>query len=340
MGGGKGGSGQKAAEQDWQNTKEGVQTQTTANRPDIVTPWGTQTWDQQGDQWTQTTTLNPEEQAAKESQDRIQAGRSGAAETLLGQATGAFQKDFDWENMPQREDLASVGYDPANARDNAEKALYDRQMSKINPALDRSEDARRARMANMGFALEGGSQGFERAQAGMDEARQKATQDAAWQSIIGGGQEASQELSRATGAAGFGNTNRQSAIAEEAQRRGMPLNELNALLSGQQVNMPNMPDFKSAERASGSNMLGGAKMDAENKMDIGSLVGTAAKAYTMSDRRLKRNIKALGRGWYSYNYVWGGPRHVGVMAQEVILTNPEAVAVHPSGYMMVDYSKL
>ena len=284
MGGGKGGnSGQQAAAQDWANTQEGWQRTTAANRPNINTPWGQQSWTQNGDQWTQNITLSPEEQASLDSQQRIQQGRSDAAEGLLGQATDAFNKPFDWENMPAREDLKSVGYDPVNARNNAEKALYDRQMSKIEPELTRAEDSRRARMAAMGIPLEGGSQAFERSQESMDKARQRATQDAAWQSVIGGGNEASQELARASGAAGFGNTNRQAAIAEEAQRRGMTLNELNALLSGQQVSMPSMPDFKSAQSMGSSNMLGGANLDnsinQSNRTDFGSLIGTGAKAY-------------------------------------------------------------
>jgi len=52
---------------------------------------------------------------------------------------------------------------------------------------------------------------------------------------------------------------RQQAIAEEAQRRGMPLNELNALLTGQQVGMPQMPGFNAAGVAAPSNMLGAAQ---------------------------------------------------------------------------------
>ena len=279
-------SGQQAAAQDWANTQEGWQKSTAANRPDMTTPWGKQTWTQDGDKWSSAITLTPEEQASLDSQQRVTMGRSQAAEGLVGQATDAFNKPFDWESMPDRQSLESVGYDPVNARKNAEDALYQKQMSRLDPELSRSEDARRARMANMGFALEGGSQGFERAQESMDKNRQRATQDAAWNSIIGGGNEASQELARATGAAGFGNTNRQAAIAEEAQRRGMPLNELNALLTGQQVSMPDQPDFKAANAMGKSDFVGGAGVDAGNQNDWGSaiggvanLAGTAAKAY-------------------------------------------------------------
>ena len=64
-----------------------------------------------------------------------------------------------------------------------------------------------------------------------------------------------------------------------------------------------------------------------------------------SDRRLKRDIVRLGvspRGFaiYRFHYVWGGPVMVGVMAQEVALSCPEAVLVGPGGYLQVDYDKL
>ncbi len=78
---------------------------------------------------------------------------------------------------------------------------------------------------------------------------------------------------------------------------------------------------------------------------IGKAAGTAAAvAGLFSDRRLKRNIKPLGvrdgLKWYSYNYVWGGPRHEGVMADEVQKVKPEAVTRHESGFLMVNYGAL
>lgn len=53
---------------------------------------------------------------------------------------------------------------------------------------------------------------------------------------------------------------RQQAIAEQMQRRGMSLNEMNALLSGQQVAMPQMPSFTAAGRSETPNILGATQM--------------------------------------------------------------------------------
>lgn len=61
--------------------------------------------------------------------------------------------------------------------------------------------------------------------------------------------------------------------------------------------------------------------------------------YTPSDRRLKKDIKPIGDGWYEYRYLWDPPgtKHVGVMADEV---DPKYVIRHPAGFDMVDYGAL
>ena len=63
-----------------------------------------------------------------------------------------------------------------------------------------------------------------------------------------------------------------------------------------------------------------------------------------SDRRLKTNItkigtRADGLNVYEFDYVWGGPRQVGLMAQEVQSVYPEAIGVR-DGYLTVDYGKV
>jgi hypothetical protein len=41
-----------------------------------------------------------------------------------------------------------------------------------------------------------------------------------------------------------------------------------------------------------------------------------------------------------FQYIWGGPEMVGVIAQEVAVTRPDAVGVGDGGYFFVDYEKL
>ena len=75
------------------------------------------------------------------------------------------------------------------------------------------------------------------------------------------------------------------------------------------------------------------------------LAGAGMMAMAMSDRRLKENIKRVGRlvnglAVYAFNYIWDSVQRLGVMSDEVRKVMPHAVRVHPSGYDMVDYSEV
>lgn len=75
---------------------------------------------------------------------------------------------------------------------------------------------------------------------------------------------------------------------------------------------------------------------------LGSAVQTGALLF--SDKRLKRDVEPIGKrgshDWYRFRYAWSDRVHEGVMAQEVLARQPEAVVAHPSGYLMVDYGVL
>lgn len=65
-------------------------------------------------------------------------------------------------------------------------------------------------------------------------------------------------------------------------------------------------------------------------------------AMALSDARAKDDIKSVGKthdgqNLYSFRYKGDPTPHVGLMAQEVERTKPEAVVTHPSGYKMVNY---
>lgn len=86
-------------------------------------------------------------------------------------------------------------------------------------------------------------------------------------------------------------------------------------------------------------MLKGAMTAAGSK--AGSFPGLA-----LSDRRVKRDIETVGyddqgRRWVSFAYLWEPLRRfVGVIAQDILATDPGAVSRHPSGFLQVDYGRL
>ena len=78
----------------------------------------------------------------------------------------------------------------------------------------------------------------------------------------------------------------------------------------------------------------------------GSTTATTQPAPFFSDRRLKHDIKRIGKtddGLPIYSFKYKGDEkeqtHVGFMADEVEKVKPEAVGVHPTGYKTVDYEK-
>lgn len=79
---------------------------------------------------------------------------------------------------------------------------------------------------------------------------------------------------------------------------------------------------------------------------LGQMVGMiGSAAIKPSDRRLKVHVVKVGElpsglSVYEYEYIWGGPRQRGVMAQEVQHIIPEAVIQDADGYLSVDYSKV
>lgn len=99
------------------------------------------------------------------------------------------------------------------------------------------------------------------------------------------------------------------------------------------------------ELAQGQAMAGLFNMPAQFLgMQYGAKVGTPGFSNIFSDRRLKRNITKIGTrpdglGVYEFEYVWGGGRQIGLMAQEVQGVYPDAVG-EAGGYLTVNYSKV
>lgn len=92
----------------------------------------------------------------------------------------------------------------------------------------------------------------------------------------------------------------------------------------------------------------GAQAQAAQPGMFDTLLQTAATAAPyiamFSDERLKENIELVGHemGYniYEFDYRDGSGRYRGVMAQNVLEIEPEAVVEHSNGFLMVNYDKL
>jgi hypothetical protein len=164
----------------------------------------------------------------------------------------------------------------------------------------------------------------------------------------------------------FRNTAIQQALAQQAAIRSIPVNEISALLSGGQVNVPQFQGYSGVTVAPAPLFQAGqaagdfAQRNYQNQVGsynagmglLGSLAGAAGTAVGgplgvaglfTSDRRLKSNIVRVGThplGIGVYEYDIAGQRQRGVMADEVETVLPEAVVTRSDGYKMVNYGLL
>ena len=238
------------AEEQAKSSRAVTEQQTWANRPTQNTPWGqsswesTPTWDpatgQYLNKWTQNLDLTPEEQASLSAQQRIGQGKSDLAESMLGRTQDEFGQPLDWGQLP---DWGQIG-DPGEARQKAEDALYGRATSRLDPQWEQTMAQTEQKLWNQG--LRPGDTAYDQQMENLGRQKNDAYQQAQYQATIGGGQEASGEQGRQIAGAGYGNTLRQSMLAETLQQRGMSLNEINAILNGQQIAQPQMPGFNTA----------------------------------------------------------------------------------------------
>jgi hypothetical protein len=147
-------------------------------------------------------------------------------------------------------------------------------------------------------------------------------------------QQQAQQYEAAQNLMGLGGTRQNLSQQQLDAERNLGLQRLNLMQGALALNPANLGGTTSQPiyENQGANLAG--------------LALTAAKIYA-SDRRLKINIKAVGKmenglTIYSYNYKSGGPSTIGVMADEVAMIKPEAYVKGGAGggYDAVDYSKL
>jgi len=325
-----------AAEATGESNKEVTEQQTWANRPDQITPFGSQTWGntptydpvtgQTLNKWTQTTTLDPNAQHALDSQLALQSGRNDLAGSLFPRAQQEFGSAMDWGGFQEagqapgvqgQENLQrGISTEGLQGIDSSQKyyqqggdALYNQWANRAEPRMQQQAEQELTRLRNQG--LKPGDEAYDRAAQMTQQNQSDARQQASFGATAGAGNEAQRMFGMDSGARaqqfgergtqgsfanqaagqafgmggqqyqqGLQNANyqtqqRQQQIAEEMNRRGFSLNEINAIISGQQVGMPSMPGFNTASKSSGVDYTGaaqnqyGAALDAANAKNAG-----------------------------------------------------------------------
>ena len=282
--------------------------------------------------WSARQILSPEQQQLLDIQNRLSQRTGGLAETGIGYLENTLAKPFDTSKLP------TTGFNPS-------QSYQDAYMQRLAPQLQQGREQLQQQLANQGIDI--GSTAYDRAM--MQQAQRE-------NDLL---------LGATTQGFGVGQQARTQGLQEAAYLRNEPLNMLNALRSGAQVQGPQFVNSANQAVTQGPDILGAAQMGYNAQMgDFNAkqaaqanlnqgLFQLGGSAMMMSDIRLKENIKPVGvmpngLTLYSFEYVdevkshplAGEGIHVGVMAQEVEQVFPYAVKTLDDGYKVVDYGLL
>jgi len=325
-----------AAEATGQSNIKAAQLATAANRVNQYTPYGSLTYSQEGTDpygnpmWAARQSLSPDQQELYNMDMATSKGLGQLQEKGLGYVSGMLDQPFDTSK------LVSTGMDPS-------QSYQDAYMQRLAPQLSQSREQLDQQLANQGIKL--GSEAYNRA---------KQLQAQKENDIL---------LGATTQGFGVGQQARQQGFQELAYQRNEPINTLNAVRSGSQVQGPTFVNPSQQATTAGTDYMGAAGLtgqanianaNAENARTNAMMSGLFSMgAAAASDIRMKENIERVGAlpnglNVYEFDYkpefkdhpLAGHGRFTGVMAQEVQEFNPKAVMTLDNGYMAVDYGML
>ena len=308
-----------------------------ANRVSQYTPYGALEYEVSGEDkfgnpmWKATQSLAPAQQQLLDYQNKASLGLGELTGKGLGYVSNMLETPFDVSQLP------STGFNPS-------QSYQDAYMQRLAPQLQQGRDKLQQDLANRGIDI--GSEAYDRAMMQQSQRENDLLLGATTQGF------------------GVGQQARQQGLQEQAYLRNEPLNTLNAVRTGAQVQGPSFVNPAQQANTAGADILGATQMgynanlaasNAQNAANAQMTQGlfSLGGAAIMSDIRTKENIKAVG--WlpnglpvYEYEYksefkdhpLAGHGTHTGVMAQEVEVMYPNAVITLDNGYKAVDYGRL
>lgn len=220
-----------------------------------VTPYGTVSYTRQqvgktkqGDplnQWTQTMALSPEQQALYNQNQALNQTLGDIAQTGVGYVQNSMDNPLDFS---QNQALQA----PGQIQQQASNAAYQNAAQYLDPQFQQSNAQLANRLANQGITQ--GSEAYNNAMLNAGNQQQQAYESARNQAYLQGQQGAQQQYAQGLGT-------RQQQIAEQQVLRQDPLNTLNAIRSGQQLQVAQMPQVGVSNPAAlqatqGPDMLG------------------------------------------------------------------------------------
>ncbi|MBL8466881.1 hypothetical protein [Methyloversatilis discipulorum] len=179
------------------------------------------------DRWALKVELSPDQQKLLDAQSQTSIGLAGLQNQGLEYVSNMLSKPFDQSVLP-----AST----VNAGETAQDAI----LRRMQPTLDRQDEALRSRLQNQGITIGSdayGAEMFNQAQRNNDL-----------------------QLAAAVEGINVGNQARQQAIQEQSFFRNEPLNTLNAVRTGSQVTNPSFTNVPQQQTTAGPDLLSAANM--------------------------------------------------------------------------------
>lgn len=252
---------------------------------------------------------------------------------------------------PNADNLPGMGHvtDPSQFQGQRDQ-ITNAMLARLKPQMAEQQNAFDAKMANQG--VQAGSQAYDNA----DRNLQQGFNDQRTSALLGGDQEQQNLFNNGLAGAGFNNQSRTQALQEQNYYTNQPLNMLNALRTGNQVNLPQFGNVAGGSQIQAAPIFQGAQSQFNAALQnyqqqiaarngVLGAIGSVGSAIAMSDRRLKENIRLVGKlasglKLYLYNYIGSRRCRVGVMADEVEKIFPRAVLMQENGFNAVDYSRI
>jgi hypothetical protein len=310
-----------------QSNLQTARTNAELNRYDQNTPWGSVDWSNQGNSWTQNTTLSPNQQQLLNQEEQNSLGLGQLASDQIGTISGILGQNYN----PRRFDVNQATGGPLDLsqalgdfRGDTEARTRELMERGIGRYADRAREAQHSTLANQGINIgtEAWGDANRSLEGGIGDAYANAEVMARQQALGERGQHAGEVLTQrgrnlAEALQGFQLNDRADFLERET-----PLNEIIGLMSGSQIGyqpinpgqgyMTNMAntDVGGITQQGYQNQMGAWNaQQAQRNAFMGAVGQLGAAAITASDRRLKRDVEYAhtddsGLRWWRYRYLW------------------------------------
>jgi len=204
-----------------------------ANRVNQYTPYGALEYQVSGEDkfgnpmWKATQSLAPAQQQLLDYQNQTSLGLGNLTQKGLGYVSTMLENPFDTSQLP------TTGINPS-------QSYQDAYMQRLQPQIEQGREALDVKLANAGIPV--GSEAHRRAMLAQSQREN--------------------DLLAAATTQGFnvGDIARKSALQEQAYLRNEPLNTLNAVRSGAQVQGPTFVNPPMQANTAGADLLGATQM--------------------------------------------------------------------------------